>query len=679
MPSVAPRRRPSPLALTVVGAVASALIAAPPAADAVVAAPARTPAAVSAPVAATTVSTDAGVAARPQARRSRTVLTPSQALWMANPRLGMRTPLPGPLRVRKDHAAGYVEFPARAVAGRTVVGAQLRLWVHGARNRGGLAVSRTSAGQVVRQGGQAAMESRLNSRVHLQGNRWVTVSLDRMSGVLRGGVVGLRLTAARDGGWDYFGRRGVLAPRLVLVTEAPPEEQPPTEPGTPTQPGPTGPGQPGDFGTDAKVFAHYYPFYPISYENLPPDRDYYAREFLTPDGENGKHAAYAGYLRDRPIPRAPLGGDWRMQDKRNEIRDAKAAGLDGFQVNILDLFGQNWDWANQIMKASDLEGDFTVVPMLDQTTLANDSVTEIADKTAELLQYESTQTIGGEKVVSTFCAECRTVAWWTEFIRQMEQVHGIPIKFIATFVGGTVAQMREFAPIAYGVGSWGTRNAENALRMPNYAASAHELGLKWMSAVAVQDARPRWSTYAEAGNTDTLRATWQRAREDGADFVQLTTWNDFSESTQFAPSVAHGRVFVDLNRYFADWYKKGAPPAIFEDHVYVTHRIQKYDADPASGIKLMQPNLGGSKVAPRDTAEALVLLTAPATVTLTSGANTVTKALPAGLSTVLVPLDYGTVSARVVRDGRTTASVSSPHTVVRTPAVQDMQYYAAGS
>src|SRR5947209_20051075 len=47
-----------------------------------------------------------------------------------------------------------------------------------------------------------------------------------------------------------------------------------------------------------KVFAHYMPGLPMSIDNEDGDKDYYATEYLTVGGENGKHAAYGGYLRD---------------------------------------------------------------------------------------------------------------------------------------------------------------------------------------------------------------------------------------------------------------------------------------------------------------------------------------------------------------------------------------------
>src|SRR5271163_5102182 len=82
-----------------------------------------------------------------------------------------------------------------------------------------------------------------------------------------------------------------------------------------------------------KVFAHYMPGLPISIDNKDGDEDYYAKQYLTTNGENGKHAAYGGFLRDRPLPRAHSNlPDWQLADLRTEIGQAQSVGIDGFAV-----------------------------------------------------------------------------------------------------------------------------------------------------------------------------------------------------------------------------------------------------------------------------------------------------------------------------------------------------------
>ncbi len=92
-----------------------------------------------------------------------------------------------------------------------------------------------------------------------------------------------------------------------------------------------------------KVFAHYFPPYPISLDNAPSDKDYYSTDYLKVNGEGGKYAAVGGLLRDRPLGRAPLSNsNFRLADMRTEVRQAKAAGIDGFTLNIMSLQGSNW-------------------------------------------------------------------------------------------------------------------------------------------------------------------------------------------------------------------------------------------------------------------------------------------------------------------------------------------------
>jgi hypothetical protein len=80
-----------------------------------------------------------------------------------------------------------------------------------------------------------------------------------------------------------------------------------------------------------KVFIHYFSPFPISIDNRQPDKDYYARGFLSPDGENGKHKSYGGFFRERPLPRLPRKDeDWVLEDMIDEVKIARELGADGF-------------------------------------------------------------------------------------------------------------------------------------------------------------------------------------------------------------------------------------------------------------------------------------------------------------------------------------------------------------
>lgn len=645
-----------------------------------------------------------------------TAILPEDSAWTSTRRPGRVMRASDVLRVRKGSAETFLKFDISTLDGLEAESAYLQLWMmRGNRARNSLVVKQTSASwesrTVSHNNRPRSLRTRISGRpLSSDVGRWVNVQLVRTPRHVSGDKLALLLKSQRRDGRKVFARSGGKAPRLAVVTTppgpgtvapnepvdpvgpgAPADPGTPGDPGTPPDPGaPADPGTPGDAGTpggtgtplktdDSRVFAHYFPPYPISLDNRTPDNDYYSVNYLTIDGENGKHAAYGGLLRDRPARRSPVAGDWRLADMRTEVKQAKAAGVDGFTVDVLSLSGRLWDKIAILMQAADLEQEFQIIPMLDMTSMRNTTAEETAAALTTLYAHPSAHRIGEDYVLSSFCAECRSVDWWTELIRQLETSRDLPIKFIATFIGASDARLQAFAPISYGAGSWGSRNAVAAAAGSNFAAKAHALGLTWMQPVAMQDARPRSTAYAEAGNTETFRAMWARAIRDGADFVQIVTWNDYSESTSIAPSYAHGTVFSDLNRYYSDWFTTGVAPNITSDHLYVTHRTHKWDADPTSGIKNMRPILGASTVAPRDTAEALVFLTNPASVTLTSGSQTRTVTLPAGISTVLVPLGFGTTSSSINRGSQVVKSVISPYPVIESPIVQDMQYFAAGS
>ena len=414
--------------------------------------------------------------------------------------------------------------------------------------------------------------------------------------------------------------------------------------------------QPLAFGLPARsthqklVFAHYFPPYPISLDNKAPDADYYAVNYLKPSGENGTFANIGGLLRDRPIGRAPLAGDWKLADAKTEIAQAKAAGIDGWTVDILGLTGANWDRVVRVVDAADADGGFKIMLNLDMNSgagTADPSV--IAANIVSLAKRPSIYRIGtADFVLGAFKAENKTPTWWKALMTDITAQTGLKVNFIPTVLNVT-ANLANFAPISYGIGNWGVRNPANILAGPNYAAQAHALGLKWMSPIAIQDERPNQKMYDEAANTETLRASWQRAISDQADLVQLVTWNDYSEGTSFAPSAGHGYSFLDISAYWESQFQTGSAPTVVRDAVYVTHRIQKFATVPTFTQLLMTlTNASATKVA-RDTVEVLTFLTAPATVTVNVGTKTYTYTAPAGISYQLYPLEIGHVKASAVR------------------------------
>lgn len=437
------------------------------------------------------------------------------------------------------------------------------------------------------------------------------------------------------------------------------------------------------------VFAHYMPNLPRSIDNKDAGSDYYTVNYLNPNGEGGKHKAYGGYVRDRPLVRAPLSGDWRATDARAEVAQAIQAGIDGFAVDLLQFpAGAThplWDQTLRLMEAAKaVDPAFKIMIMPDMTALLSYSVDDTAKHLATLAQSSAAHRLSdGRVVIAPFHAESRSVDWWKSLMSVLSSRHGIRTALFPVFLDEP-ANRSAFLPISYGLSHWGSRNPAWNLTSTTLAtsrirqtASVKAAGRLWMQPVSVQDQRPRSGVYEESENTTNLRNTWEIAIRSQADWVQLVTWNDYAEGTQFAPSAKHGWSYLDITAYYTQWFKTGAAPTIVRDTVYLTHRTQPVNAKQTFPQTKLMKLRGGS--APRDTVEALTFLTAPATVAVTVGGVTTSCSAPAGIGTCTVPLRTGSVSVNVVRNGRAVTAVASPQAVSSSPLVQDYQYVAVSS
>ena len=440
-----------------------------------------------------------------------------------------------------------------------------------------------------------------------------------------------------------------------------------------------------------KVFAHYIPSLPISIDNKSTSSDYYARNYLAPAGESLKHITYGGFLRDRPLGRPVLAGDWKLQDMQTEVRQAISVGIDGFALDLLQLPGTGdgrlWNNAVVLMQAAaTVDPKFKIVLTPDMnSSVQNASPATLASMLATLSKYSSAYRLAdGRLVVSPFLAEAKTPTWWKSVIDTMSSTYGIPVAFVPVFVDDQ-KYSTSFAPISYGMGNWGSRNPMSNNPDVTYSTSpigradkVQALGKIWMQPVSIQDERPSSGIFEEAQNTQNLRNTWKIAMVSGAEWVNLTTWNDYSEGTQFAPSQKHGWTLLDINAYYLAQYKTGTAPKITRDAVYVTHRTHRSATKPQSLLSTLLMTLRVGSPA-RDTIEALTFLKAPGTVKITVGTTTTSCPADAGVDTCTVPLGTGSVQVSVERSGATVASVTDPYAVTSTPYTQDLQYVAAGS
>ena len=428
------------------------------------------------------------------------------------------------------------------------------------------------------------------------------------------------------------------------------------------------------------AFAHYFGPYPRSLDNaVSRASDYYTQQLLNPAGESGKHAAYGGFFRDRPIyrPRDPS-VSWRTHDCQFDISTAQNAGLDGFFVNILSQTGASWDRNVTLRQAAEhLDTGFRIVPMLDTTgRVAAAGPVAAAGAIAQFARGRSAWRLAdGRSVFASFKTEQKSLDWWQEVIRRLRDDHRLRTAFISVALNAATHPAYQAITYAESVWSYGADPASIS-HAADYASRARQRGKLFMAPVNGQDCRPYAGRFNEAGNTEATRAAWEKLIQQQADFAQIVTWSDFSEGSAIAPSEARGCAPLRLtSRYLRRW-KIGTAVSVGTEEMIISHRSNFTGSRPKGDqTRLMTQGISRHRTAARDTVEVLTFLTAPAEVQVRLGDRTLTYPAPAGTHARLEPLALGTCSGRIVRSGRQVVTVDSTVPVREHPIRDDKQYF----
>ena len=167
---------------------------------------------------------------------------------------------------------------------------------------------------------------------------------------------------------------------------------------------------------------------------------------------------------------------------------------------------------------------------------------------------------------------------------------------------------------------------------------------------------------------------WEGAIRDGADWVEITTWNDWGEKTYVAPfgppsetkiwdgdnpgfgAINYSHVaYLDASRYYIDWFKTGRPPRITQDRLFYFYRMEPKAASgrqfaPDEAQRGMKTISGADAL--EDNMYVTCFLTRPARLTVHSGDTARTFAVPAGVQHVAMPFDLGAQRFTLTRNGR---------------------------
>jgi hypothetical protein len=347
-------------------------------------------------------------------------------------------------------------------------------------------------------------------------------------------------------------------------------------------------------------------------------------------------------------------------------------------VDLLATTGAHWDRAQRMLDcASAVDPGFKILLMPDMEAEFSSQPQNVIVAVRALASHPAAYRLSdGRLVLAPYNAQNQSVAWWTALIAALK-AEGIDVAFFPVFQGW-YRYAASYAPISVGMSDWGMRSPTvNRADLPT-AAQAHGYKTLWMGTVSPQDNRPKDLLYWEARNSENYRVMWENAIAGGSDWVQIVTWNDYSEATEVAPSSGTQWSFYDLTAYYTTWFKTGSSPAITRDVLYYFHRKSATTAVP-SAQQTHAYTLASGSDAPSDDIELLAFATAPAMLRITIAGQVREQAVAAGLVSLRVPLAEGTPTFEMLRNGVTVVSASSAFSISNRIDFQDLLYRSGAS
>jgi hypothetical protein len=179
------------------------------------------------------------------------------------------------------------------------------------------------------------------------------------------------------------------------------------------------PAAPGD--SRRPVIVHYFPPYPLTLGGHDPENDYYARNYLRPEGEKGKFAAWGGLLRERPLP-GPRSPRQAQSDFRVEVARAARIGVDVFAVDLLKLEGRPADAVAGLLDAAqETDPRFRIAITPDMNGLRAVTLDQLVAYLLDFAKHPAAfRAADGKLVVMPFRTEARPPEFWKALIERME-------------------------------------------------------------------------------------------------------------------------------------------------------------------------------------------------------------------------------------------------------------------
>ncbi len=398
-----------------------------------------------------------------------------------------------------------------------------------------------------------------------------------------------------------------------------------------------------------------------------------------------------------------VGGAATLDDYKREIQEAQKRGVDGFALNC-----GNWQKNEPHYKARtllmyeaarQLGTGFQLFVSADGAALD-----EIPDIIRTLKNHPNQFRYNGKPVLSTFAGEGADNAIGKIRIRIAHDEGAVYVPYYYPRPNITelpkeehAAQLTRDFPDLDGYFYFGAAGTGEQIAHSNalLAKAWLNLGKIYMAGITpyYRGNGGNFRAYETRG-FEGMAQEWEGAIQSGATWVELVTWNDWNESSYLAPfgapqetSLWNGHfgpkmlshvAYLDSSRYYIDWFKTGAPPPIVEDQIFYFYRLHPASLPVTVNASDETKGKGRPGGADKllDNVFVTAFLTAPAQLTIHSGATEKTFDLPAGAQHISMPFAPGVQRFVLQRQGKILFDKIGEHEISATDGAGRFNYFA---
>jgi glucan endo-1,3-alpha-glucosidase len=378
-----------------------------------------------------------------------------------------------------------------------------------------------------------------------------------------------------------------------------------------------------------------------------------------------------------------------IEGYKQEIKDAKEMGIDGFALNSGD-WNKNYqeNAVNLFQAASELGTGFKL--FMSPDGCCGMPHTEILEMFTAYVNHPNYFRYNDRPFLSGWITGTgpKTRDFWTNAIlkplkQQGHNVYFVPFMFPTGYsptpgyekiVEDYSSTWKNFLDGYFYFGAAGLPEYSNhplIKSAENCAKVFHDSSLSYMAPVTPYYWGEKQKTdgrrYFEFHGGEGIAAQWKSIIEiQKPEWIELVTWNDWGEGSYFSPMddinkywpySGHPQLgfykthkgFAELNKYFIDWYKSGIQPAITTDKIYFFYRTHPKDAvasnDPSGPVKKRLGDIA-------DEIYVTTILKSPAKLHVFTGSVEKKINVGAGIQHTRIPFNTGSQYFEIRRNGK---------------------------